>query len=381
MLFVLDETVETCLSQERGPSIHSEGIDILCRAAFEGKHLLTGHRLVLRSLSANTNLQAASRVTLAAALSSVENDLALKNDVSVFARVEGTDEDSPRSERAVAQRMIRIPLKWIDDTSKVQATVILGENLVDAEVIELIVAVARHLDGGLALPIKARRMSGGGNTTAQVFDHLAKHHTLCICVVDSDQKCPLGPLGDTARALSGGNNLTRYPLAAVTKTVGRDLENVLPNAFYESAYGGDVNHQPMVHLLKSLTASGEHELRAHIDIREGLKLRDLFRLGKGGPDYDFWSQKLPVLANIMGIKLDALPCHSKKACASESNETCQCRVLSGNRDKILERFVQTCRSAGHEGVATMLDSSTRAEWRRLGKLTFDWCCASARIRS
>ncbi len=377
MLFCIESDVQDLLVKDPTPSESSHAVDLLCLSASEGKHRVTARRDILRSLSVNPALQTKSRAVLANALSFVESDLALQRTVSVFGSV-SLGGYNVRAEIVNGQRIIRIPLKWIDDSLKVQATILLGENLIDAELLEKLVAVVRHIDDSLSLPIRARLQGGGGNTTAQVFEHIVQSGRFCVCVVDSDKKAPNGPIGDTARALSHCDHLS-HPIGAVAHTEGRELENALPDWFYESLYGNDVNHGPTIAALQAFAHAGDVGLRLHIDVNKGLTLRDVFQQPQGSPARDFWNQKLNIVAAAVGKNLDEFPCRVLAACGNPAN--CKCRLMNGNSDDVLRRFIEFCSKAGTDAVAQMLDATTRKECGRLARLVFDWCCSSDRLRS
>ena len=281
MLFVVDSSIEALLSGVDVYDADVDALDLLAVAVAEGKHRMTGARGTLRALFRQTRLHRRTHAVLHEAITRVEADLALQDSMSVYALVNSSNAMRPTSEFIEGKRIVNVPLRWIDDSEKVQPTILLAENLVDASILENMVRAVREFDPTLGIPIRSRHLLGGGQTTAAVFNELATRDVLCACVVDSDRRCPLGPAGNTAKALQDGNDLTRFPMASVVQTIGMDLENTLPDLFFEEVYGNDVNHTPTIAVIKRLTELGERDARSHLDLKKGLTLRDVFKGGGG----------------------------------------------------------------------------------------------------
>jgi len=199
-------------------------------------------------------------------------------------------------------------------------------------------------------------------------------------IVDSDKKSPSGPSGGTAQAVAPYKNAQTYPLAHVEETVGRDLENSLPDQFYVDAYGGHSSYNSLAELLITLSSAGEIDVRNHLDIENGLKLHDLFSLTPGTTDFVFWQSKLNSVIKMMNISSASLPCLSLQICFQPSWATCTCILVPPNHANILKEFLQRYQNADRYKLRAALDDSVRPEWMRLGGLIAAWCCADLKMR-
>lgn len=378
MLFVIDQSVADAFAIFAPVAKDIVGLNFLAQASGEGKHRIGGSRRILTSLSVSPALQEYTRRILSRAVGRATQEGRLHNGLAVYGRVIVTNAASPTSEMVGHQRVITFPLHWFDDSAKIQACTLLGENLDDANVLIRMGEAGAHLAREPYLPLKCYSDHAGGNP-AQVLQSHADHSRLCFCVVDSDRACPAGKLGGTATSAQPFKASGTYPLLGVTETSGRDLENALPDTFYQSAFGS----APLTAVLKELTHQREFEIRAHIDIEHGMPLSRVFDHPIGCSERTFWDAKLPAVANLAGINMSTLSCLTTGSCSAVAKKPplrCSCVVVGGNTAKILRAFLDRFKTPTRYQLAESLDDSVRDEWRRIGIMVASWCCADEPLR-
>lgn len=380
MLFEIDESVSELLSSEVG-ELDRQAIQRLAVAAMEGNHRLTGRRKVLQRLAETPGIAPRESAALIRAASKVAEDGQLPRKLKVFGRVVSSTDENPTAHIIGRQRIITFPLRWFDNTAKIQPVILLGENLSDVSVYQMVGEVGTVLARYGYLILSVSRQQGGGSTIGQVLGDVAAASAICICIVDSDKVCALGTEGGTALSVARFRDCATFPLIDVLLTHGRDLENALPNSFYRSSYGAGSRHEQMTDVLIELSIRGEHELRRHIDVKKGLVLRDLLGYMPGSPEEAFWSNRLPTLLAIRGINATMLPCTSSGVCGALRRSDCTCRVVNGNTDDILKTFADAYRGYDRFALARQLDDSVSGEWESLGSAIASWCCGDSRLRN
>ena len=380
MLFQIDRSIADLFTSGSATSLDVAGLRYLVLGSSEGSHKITGQRKTLTDLAQAKSIDVHTRNALARAEGQVYQDGPLSHKLRVVGQVVAATQTTPSSSINGAQRVITFPLRWFDSSAKIQPTALLGENSSDAYVFLRMGETGTILTDLGYLPIVARCTHGGGNTTGAVLDQIVQSGQLCLCIVDSDKKSPSGPSGGTAQAVAPYKNAQTYPLAHVEETVGRDLENSLPDLFYVDAYGTHPSYNFLAELLMTLSSAGEIDVRNHLDIENGLKLHDLFSLTQGTSDFIFWQNKLNSVIKMMNRSSVSLPCLSIQICSQQSWATCTCVLVPPNRANILNEFLRRYQNADRYKLRAALDDSVRPEWLRLGGLIAAWCCADLKMR-
>ncbi len=382
MLFFLDESIAEAVSQEPVPRAEIEAINYLAMAAAEGAHRITAQRRVLNALLACSNLDYRTRALFKSAAAQVAQDHGLMRDLPVHVRVM-----HPLSSIACSsvneKRIIQVPLRWFDHSSKVQPTSLLGENLSDVSVLKLFGKMAAASMQSGYIPLAETPVAGGGATTAQVLSSQIEQHRFCLCVVDSDRSHPGAPLGSTATAVMRFDDQAQYPGIQIVTTIGRDLENALPDIFFQTSYGTLPAHAQTVLLLQNLTGSGQAQIRAHLDMEMGFCLRNLYLANPGSAERLFWDQGTVVISNALGIELASLPCNATGICSEAAqipSRPCSCILVPRNGDNMLNRFFTRFGTTDGHQLGSYLDAAVRDEWIRIGELVVGWCCGSKRLR-
>lgn len=255
-------------------------------------------------------------------------------------------------------------------SSNIQKTVLLGENSDDGDIYEIMAKeFIKKQAIGKAIKVQCKIENGGGNTTAPTFKRkVEQKEELCLCILDSDKKYPTDPSrGETARRLAREvrNQLTpKYHYYVEDRC--RELENMLPESFYQHQYGNDINKKGILPKLKMLKEAEERS-SLFFDMKKGLKCFDVTRCldtKKKDPQWSFLNN------NDFGDP----PCDTQQ-CTIE--KTVACNIVDGFGTKILEHFISFYNNAESDQVQTILSTSNQhlAEiWKEIGNLVLSWCC-------
>jgi hypothetical protein len=382
MLYIIDQSVADHFTQGRATADDITGIDYLTMGIAEGNHRVAGYRTVLQSLAGDHLAPPRARQVLTRAAARAGQEGRLWESLNVYGSVVagaglGT---GPTSTSTATQRVIQFPLRWFNASGKVQPTILLGENLSDVGVLDLIAKTAMAARKLQYMPLSHDRRSGGGSSTVQTLGSIIATNRQCICVVDSDRACPTAALGATALSLQAFKDPGQYPVVEILETGGRELENSLPDRFYQAVYGAHTPQSAMTDVLAHFTASGDHEARKHIDIGRGLVLRQMYTYTLGSPERIFWDARVASISTALGHPPNHFACVATSTCATAGTGPCTCVVVQGNLQNILERFVEVhAVDPGHK-LAGLLSQWERSEWLRLGLAIASWCCAEPRLR-
>lgn len=380
MLIILDSSLVTALTPEAvGFEAKRHYLEQALHGA-NGRHLVTGDHWTLAKLRLVPELSLMTRRILDRVASRVAQHYGYARQMAIVARLGDFDFDTPRSEVANSPRVIEIPLKWCNHPDRLRATALIGENLSDCGILEMMARASVALQARPRVPnLYYEAVPGGGSTLPELAE-LRAQTQLTLAVVDSDRRYPDAPRGDTsARTLHlirtqvpPNQKWWQRPLLAAIETTGRDLENALPDSFFEKGYAVGDGLQ-CAKVLCGATKGGRHELRLFFDVKEGFRLRDIFRFDLGTPGRQFWSTELQFVEQYSGVSANVHPCAQAGACAQIAN--CQCRLFQGLGNSVLDSFSKNPNHRSPNQNAQVMHSPIQAEWERLGGEVTDWCCS------
>jgi hypothetical protein len=380
MLFHIEESVSDLISSGNPTQQDFDALVYLALASSEGNHRITGSRRALRQLAEAQSIGLSQRKAFERVASRVAQEGHLFHQLPTVGRIIADSQAIPSAANSGKRRIITLPLRWFDDSSKIQPTILLAENLSDVRVLMMIGEAGTILNSFGHLPLKHFPISGGGSTTRAVLNDLASTGRLCLCVVDSDRMCPSSALGSTAAAVQPYKDMAQFPLLDVIETVGRDLENALPDSFFSAEYGGHSIYGSISMLFSELTKNGESEVRSHFDIEKGLTLRSILDIDLNTAEGIFWRRKLSTILALVGIDSSSLPCLNQSTCSHQQGHLCTCIIVPGNHANVLDDFVTRHQNASRYELRAALDNSVRNEWVRLGSAVGSWCCGDERMR-
>ena len=175
-----------------------ENLAILLR---EGKHILHASLATARYFAEAAELSSRARGAYKYVQQMYSQQGSLKYELNYFITVVPAEESLSVKRINEWQIQLNVPIVKYADTSLIQETIVLGENILDAEFYNIIAQV--YLSRvGLRLPLRMEKQLGGGSTLYQAYSEIqASESRLCICIVDSDRDAPEGKLGTTAKKI------------------------------------------------------------------------------------------------------------------------------------------------------------------------------------
>lgn len=271
---------------------------------------------------------------------------------------------------------IKIPLLFFSSTVATQPAILLCENLDDCNLIHEMVrmyARAKKMEG---VGTNLERRLGGGSTTADVADGiLAEGKRLLLTVVDSDRETPDGALGATAKSAQSVFNNRKLATSELLIVGGRDLENLLPDQFYQREFDNDPDHSGSAAFITALAGAGCSAARLHIDVKAGLSLKKL--LGRGRTQGEFQSVWGLVVTHVAQGKLpgsaECVACASAAKCLNPCK--CMCVLTRPNGCALLSRGVQFFHRERRE-IWRTLPGCLKSAVNKVANAAFDWGCAA-----
>lgn len=234
MLIVLSESLRTRdLRAPLTPPVRDALLN-LSTAAYEGKHLLAGSRLLFGDLQQLTVLGPVTTGRFKEASTVTAEALTLRDSVTALIRVEPVG-STPSFERlttatSATQYIFHLPLDYFADSARVGSSCLVGEHLRDATTYIALAEAFAVSSPFRGLRCTLRAVDGHGGETHQTFLLSTEQEGAVLCIVDSDRADACSPLGSTAtKLLSCCDDVwVREKAAAVHVLPCRELENLLP---------------------------------------------------------------------------------------------------------------------------------------------------------
>lgn len=267
--------------------------------------------------------------------------------------------------------IIEVPAKKIHATNILNRVVLLSENHRDTEFYRIMaIAVAQEENIG-NVNIQFDPNGGGGRTTSDEYSYIqSQNERICLCIVDSDAKYPGSRPGDTAKAVLSLDDPSR-PLSRIVITTSMEIENLIPTIVIKD-YLGDKNPlRVALDVYEKINENGFTTARLHVDVKNGLRLRELIDKPENSPYYAYWK---PVAEAILETEVNPGVCHVDASCDRRS---CTCVVIPHLGSNILEQTLPIMRTYLGRQFVQWLDDVMVDEWKRVGRLVIDWCCGSS----
>jgi hypothetical protein len=373
MLFVLDSSLSSYAFQVVPQSVLT-GLDTLAVGFREGKHIIAGPLITLNALLRIENLQPSTKIALKSVREQFPQLMALPGQYNCYALIMPDNAGGLRRTVVAGKHVLEIPISHFSDSSKIQKTVILGENIKDADVAILMAEFYRSQSQYLkSVPIRPDSRSGGGSNLIDTYERLRNaHECFTVTIVDSDKKCPNCAMGNTAKAiLQTHSDHGNSPMMEVIILNCHEMENALPDAFYEEAFLAGVEHNDSVNFLKQLSDTGEFDIRHFIDIKAGISLGQILTMPKNSPKTDFWNAKLSVLRSLSAYtQQHDTDCTNHDVCKNPGD--CRCWFLKPNGTDILGKAVEIIPKFKAEQRRSFGTHCSRT-WFSIGRVVFEWC--------
>jgi hypothetical protein len=168
--------------------------------------------------------------------------------------------------------VIRAPLHHFDRITRASRSILMGENLTDVSFYVELGYLALAARSWRNIALRYERVTGGGSSFAQVFEHQAGEERIILAIADSDRKQPGGPPGSTWRELEKrskqeAQERRRYQRARETHT--REAENLPALDVYDRVFRSSNAKDPRLATLRELRRLSDVE-RAHTDLKKSL---------------------------------------------------------------------------------------------------------------
>lgn len=340
-------------------------LELLAMAYREGKHIVCGDALALREIAGTHRLSEMARGTLRKIASKCSEANGFRSQLPFSIEVGRGTEFLNQVESRGSTRILRLDVRWLDDSSRVQRAVMVTENLSDSELYSSLAAAfatARRWKVRIALD----RRGGGGSTLAQTLDSLASERLACICIVDSDKISPASSLGETARHVLKVDTVPGWQHVIITEV--REVENLIPLTLIEDALGIDA----------SLAAERHHDLQRvgaaaawyYADLKNGTRLSCVQKLPATSPARLFWDgieAKARALAEVRSDR-----CNDPVECTVER---CGCFLVLGFGDAMLSRVSEYLLTVSSHRIAQRAGLDDRRELAQLCSEIIAFGCA------
>jgi len=346
----------------------------LALAAREGQHYVVAPRALADRLSSHASLGPRER-SLYKSLS--ERYATVAGMVSVVkVKIRVTRCLTHRKQRSGDILEIILPLEFFSTTTSIQPPILLCENLNDCVLLwEMARVFGREIGLGTINP-KLELRQGGGQTIATVAEHeLARRARLLLVVVDSDRVTPKGGLGQTAKGALEVFSKSDSVLGDLLILNARELENLLPDAFYLDEFANHAIYGNSTAFLTAMIGLGCGEARLYLDVKRGLLLSEILSCDSRPPDHErIWGA-------VVGCVADGrFPhCQSHRVCADggvcATPKSCCCILVRSFGGSLLAKGTTAFQHNGRMLWRT-LPSCLKAAISEVARPIFEWGCAA-----
>ncbi|RZI59583.1 MAG: hypothetical protein EOP37_11225 [Rubrivivax sp.] len=347
------------------------GLECILNAVRRGEHFVFGDRKTLTHLQKSQSLSLAARRVLSHIVSNFSTFAPLSRSLSIHVVISYDERKEPVR---LSDHEWDVPLLFIGINGLAKA-VLVTENLDDANLFE---HAARQYatSNRIGCQIALTKLGGGGSTTPDcLMNAVVVERNWVLCISDSDRLHPGQEKDSTAKKCEG--------FAAISGAVcsywdipSREVENIIPLIFFEEAV-------PPTHSLawerhRNEIFSQLPHAHHHGDLKFGVSLRKIFSYDANTPQKIFWTKVANDLAT-KGVFTSA--CLSSSQCATISTPSaCQCFVVQGFGDKLLEAVVKLLgRRSVHRSCQAVASDPNATHWFEIGRRVFEWGFALPRM--
>ncbi len=274
-------------------------------------------------------------------------------------------------------------------SSTQEGSYLLTENIKDYQLYSLIGTKYSQYKFTKNIRIAMQPLSGGGNTTYDIFCDMKRENKFTLCILDNDKSHPDKPEGDTARRFPKAIRENNIQQAVHILNV-REVESLIPINILEQVVtsGQRGYHRPRLEdgeslpvynyasstitaldKIKQLDIETRHDFRKYFDHKDGITLNTGLKLDKNRTT--FW-QKIFQRESAYVMK----PCRTTNECVNTStSQTCECLIISGVGENILEHSIPFISVASYSSIKKNLSQPIQCEWDNLGQKIFSWGCA------
>lgn len=384
MLLYLDESIQKDLKEDSNNFISTlAAIEYLSLAHSEGKHLVTGSRnTLLKIVSLSEHLSMKNITLFKKILQEVPQYGSMHKKLPIYSVIVNFDGDYQRSSSA-SQTTIYIPIKFFNDSSKIQPVNLVAENSDDTKIISHLCRAFCFRNRFNNLKFFFKPIMGGGDHTAKEYKALQDKGVFTICVVDSDRKHPADSIGETAKKVKLADDQSVFSDFRILEC--RELENLISSRQLAEACKNDSSRRRAVNFLENLEETSNGEKRLYLDFKNGLRLLDIFSYKMDSPARDYFGNFKDIICEFSHIDNDCITsgqCSEKKSCLTDGKKRlCKSIIMHSLGDKICEAVVKYLDTLSPQKLSESICKFTEKLWDTIGGFVFSWSCCGIRINT
>jgi hypothetical protein len=357
-----------------------EALRYLAIAAKEGKHKVVAKRKTLEKIMKCPRLSEYERSIYQKLHHASAELLSNLNAVSKYIEVVDSCHE-PKLENLAGKSIIKVPVKFFNDTTKIQSTILLCENSEDTKFYIKVARVYCLWKNLKKIPLKYTSRGGGGSTISREYENIQNYQeNLCLCLIDSDRLSPHSSVGKTAQAIQeiDDENILTTQLVILNF---REIENLIPNSILSELCQNNLDRERSLKLLEVISSSNVAKSRDFLDMKDGSKFYTIANASDSSVK-KFWEPLLKeyptVFPPLNKLCLEDWRCQEK---IFNQKAECKCDLFYGFGTHILRDTIRCLEKENDHKIAPRVDDRSRAEWEYIGQNIVDWCFAGSRIQA
>ena len=356
-----------------------DALENLLKAFAEKQHIVIAPSSLLDKVIKNEYFSRKVRNIAAYAKQTVRELKALiKSDhVSTYIRIDLSNEDKFEIVEENQKTVLESGFAFFKNSSSIQSTSILGEDLNDARFYIYIGNFYIKNNSILnKFALKHSCCHGGGSQTANIYNNTLAENKFCYCIVDSDKKHPHSSRGETCKAFFGNINAFKEfffeKFGQVRILDAHEIESIIPfNVLAEIIETGNSSKDQILTIrrLKRMIEKNSN-IRLFLDHKNGLKRNQAKELdrryGNINKNSGYYSTELNKL-----IEQNNKCFEHKDKVDHECDDNCFSFAPMGS--KLLSNTLKFFEN-NNNYKKEYIDKITLPYWEIIGKDIFSWCC-------
>ena|GEM_PF-5738537 len=283
-------------------------------------------------------------------------------ELGVEARFDGKIHDLPSG-----SKVLRAPLHHFEKTHQASCSLLLGENVADADFLRQLGLMRRAERGWEAVGMIHEAHGTGGSTFAPEYRQLADRGRILLAIADSDKRHPKGGHGGTFTKLEAeARERPAYQRARCLPT--RTAEALVPTSVYREVFRfpRDQGDQRLGSLdrLEPFLRSAPSDTILHADVKRGITIFQVDHF-ENEAERSYWGEI------AKKAKRDQCTRSSLEQCTKR--EDCRCYVVDALGDKALADVVTWMKvRKSKRDLAARFDLSRNADLSALADEVLAW---------
>lgn len=350
-----------------------DAINIIARGRKEGKHLIISSRENISFLLESELLNKTSSSVFSRVFSNITQYGYITNYVSHIIDILPHSCDYSYIEGNPS--IVKLPIEHFADTSSIQSTLLLTENLDDANLYKAIAGYYMSKENINAKMSSYLSHGGGNNISDQYRYQQSSSKRFIFCIVDSDKKHPMDSLGNTASSIARIDD-DDVPYCYFHVLDAHEIENLLPSYFVKEAVAEDSSaYQSFQGLSYLHNSENVSYLYLFADVKEGTTFSDVLPFIR---NMENDSSQLDDLFNSLE-PIDDI-CTQNLICMNEGTSECSCIINNPAGEIDITSVINCLQSSSFYELNDKMPSTLDKAWSKVGRLVFSWLCSTTRLR-